>query len=752
VRNPTEKLDIAKSNPQSLDRAANKLQRGRVTVPGEKDMSDKVLEVAAKWGADAIRDSDGTRLDDAFLRSGYEIYSTICLVRADQKFAQKNPRYQAGKYLMSEPVTATSECVEIRPLSGYFNRKYRINKDEDPKRCWEVIDRTTGDVVSSDNWNFDVKKEIVIIRNASLFHVYTVNFLVYQTWDSTSMYNHLTNNWKIDPIVSIDPYSPAVREHLYSFFDDWMKDHSHTDVVRLTTLAYHFTLDSDEQGKDKYRDWLGYTDCINVQLLEDFAREKGYRLRPEDIVDKGYYNATCRVPSERYLDWMDFIQHFVVKFGKELVSRIHNAGKKAAIFWGDHWIGAEFYSPLFQEMGIDINIGACESGLALRRLSDTPGPQQKEIRLYPYMFPDVFNEKGNPIGESQTNWVKIRRALLRKQVDRIGYGGYISLAMKHAGFIDHAAGICSEFREIMEKIGNTKPHTAPITVAVLDAWGVLRSWISHTGPDDKFKCIRPDTFEVAGSNLLECLSGLPVEVRFISFDDIIKENGVPSGIDVIINDGTVGTAWSGGCHWKDARIVAALRKWVDSGGGFIGATDPSACEYQGRYFQLADILGVEKEAGSSNGFSMIPVSKVLGHFITADLDTHFDTGVDKNYVYLCSKQAQLLEAAVDGHVKLAVNNYGSGRSVYMAALPYSCQNSRLLMRAIFWAANKENFLFNWFSSNLALDCAAYPETGNIALANCSDKAQTTTVYNASKQICEVSVGPYEIKWLNMKKI
>ena len=125
---------------------------------------------------------------------------------------------------------------------------------------------------------------------------------------------------------------------------------------------------------------------------------------------QGYYNATYRVPGKAYRDWMTFIQDFTVKFGKALVDKVHAAGKQAGIFWGDHWIGAEFYHPSYQEIGIDINIGAAEDGVALRRLADTPGPQTKEIRLYPYFFPDVFHEGGDPTGESLGNWMKIRRA------------------------------------------------------------------------------------------------------------------------------------------------------------------------------------------------------------------------------------------------------------------------------------------------------------------------------------------------------
>ena len=129
------------------------------------------------------------------------------------------------------------------------------------------------------------------------------------------------------------------------------------------------------------------------------------------------------MPSNGYLDWMNFIHKFVVKFGKALIDKAHAAGKRTALFQGDHWIGVEPYQPSFLKMGNDIHVGAAEDGVALRRVSDTPGGLVKELRLYPYFFPDVFREGGDPLGESLSNWIKIRRALMRKPVDRLGYGG-----------------------------------------------------------------------------------------------------------------------------------------------------------------------------------------------------------------------------------------------------------------------------------------------------------------------------------------
>ena len=37
--------------------------KGRVTLPSESNFLDETKELLERWGADAIRDSDGTKLD-----------------------------------------------------------------------------------------------------------------------------------------------------------------------------------------------------------------------------------------------------------------------------------------------------------------------------------------------------------------------------------------------------------------------------------------------------------------------------------------------------------------------------------------------------------------------------------------------------------------------------------------------------------------------------------------------------------------
>jgi 1,3-beta-galactosyl-N-acetylhexosamine phosphorylase len=723
-------------------------KKGFVTLPVESGKEKEVLMLAEQWGADAVRDSDGTMLSEGYLDLGYDVYSTICLVRADQKWAKENPDQLVQKYLISDPVTATDGHVTIDLLKGYFRRKYAVNTKHDPHTWWQVIDRTTGQAVSAVDWHFDSQKGEVHILRAEAFHVYTVSFLAYMIWDCVSMYNHLVNGWQIDPIQSVDPYLEKTYKHLMDYFDQWLARHPHTDVVRLTTLAYNFTLDSDETGADRYRDWLGYTDCVSPEILQDFECAKGYKLCPEDLVDQGYYNSTNRVPSQRYLDWMDFVQQFVIRFGRELVEKCHKAGKKAAIFWGDHWIGVEPYSARFQEMKIDINIGACEDGVALRRLADAPGPQTKEIRLYPYFFPDVFASGGNPLRESLSNWVKIRRALLRNCVDRIGYGGYTSLALKFPEFVQHVGDICDEFRTIKANSQQTKPYTADIKVYVLNAWGKLRSWLNNSTPDEKFKSARPDVTTIVGSNLLESLCGLPVHVEFISFSDIEK-NGIPKDASVIINDGAANTSWSGGHWWTNETVVSSLRQWIHGGGGFVGVGDPTAHEYQGRFFQLADVLGVQKEIGQSMGVLSVSAHKCDRHFITEGLAGQFNAGLGKSYVYPACPDTTVLQADGDGHVWLASRSFGKGRSVYMAGLPFSLANARLLHRILFWVSGREEYILKAYCVNPNTECAIYPKTGCAVIVNNTDQAQETAFYDLQGDIHTISLSPYESRWLEL---
>ncbi|MDF2985018.1 MAG: D-galactosyl-beta-3-N-acetyl-D-hexosamine phosphorylase [Eubacterium sp.] len=714
---------------------------GRVTLPAEKGMEEEILRIAEKWGVDAVRDSDGTKLSDEILNMGFDIYSTLCLIREDNAWTKANRDCLQQTYLLSEPVIAAGNTIKVDLMKGYFSEQFQIDSVHDPKIWWEVIDRTTGDIVPAAQWAFEKDAGIVTINNALPWHKYTVSFLACQIWEPVSMYNHITNQWKEEHRLPVDPRHPKARKHLLEVLEKWLEEHPGTDIVRFTTFFYNFDLIYNENGRERQVDWFGYLSCVSPSALQNFKKEYGYRLRPEDFIDNGYYNTPFKVPSGNYLDWMDFNQKFIAGFAKECVDMVHKAGKKAIMFLGDHWAGTEPYGKYFGEIGLDAVVGAAGDGVTTRMISDIP-VKATEARFYPYFFPDIFYKGGNPVKESMEVWRKSRRALLRKPTDRMGYGGYLSLAAAFPDFVEHIGQVCDEFRRIHQMARGTKPLSAPFKVAVLNAWGHIRTWMTHQVAHSLWnqRC-----YSYLG--IMEALAGLPFDLEFISFEDI-RQNGISEDTGVIINAGDAGTSWSGAEYWKDEEIVTAIRSWVYNGGGFIGVGEPSAYEYNGSFFQLSDVLGVQKETGYSVSHNKPSISVAEKHFITADIKNPIDFGEGMNCIYKCSDSVEVL-ALNNLSCSLTVNGYGNGRSVYIAGLPFNMENTRLLSRAIYWTAHKEAEMQNWYSDNPEVECAVYPETGCFVAVNNSGQNQLSSILKPSGDRIAVQLEPMGYKWFEI---
>ncbi len=275
---------------------------GSFTLPGEAGYERLTLDLARKWGADTIRDSDGTQLSPEIVRAGYDIYSTICLVRSVQPWARENRDKLQQSFLMSFPVVAERATVAIDFLEGFFREQFAVNTIDDPKRWWQVIDRTTGIEVPRKQWNLDAKRGVVTIRAAGKGHRYTVNFLAFRIWEEISMYNHITNGWgDREHLAAVDPMHPQTRKVLLAFLAKWLDEHPETTVVRFTSMFYNFTWfwGDDPRLRYIYSDWADYAMTVSPRALRLFEKQYGYKLVSEDFVNGGLYNSTHNSPSRR---------------------------------------------------------------------------------------------------------------------------------------------------------------------------------------------------------------------------------------------------------------------------------------------------------------------------------------------------------------------------------------------------------------------------------------------------------------------
>ena len=714
---------------------------GRVTIPTDMDVVPETLEIMKRWGADAIRDCDGTDFPQELRNVGAKVYSTYYTTRKDNAWAKANPDEVQQCYIMTGFYTADEGALEIPLMKGISPELMEVNSRDDIKRWWEVMDRTEGKPLCSDKWSYDENSGCVIIPEPAKYHEYTVSFLAYLIWDPVHMYNAVTNDWKdFEHQITFDVRQPKTHDFTMKRLRKFIEDHPYVNVIRYTTFFHQFTLMFDELKREKYVDWYGYSASVSPYILEQFEKEVGYKFRPEYIIDQGYYNNQYRVPSKEFKDFQKFQQREVAKIAKEMVDITHEMGKEAMMFLGDHWIGTEPFLDEFKKIGLDAVVGSVGNGSTLRLISDIPGVKYTEGRFLPYFFPDTFHEGGNPVWEAKQNWVTARRAILRKPIDRIGYGGYLKLACQFPEFIDYVESVCNEFRELYDNIKGTTPYCVK-TVAVLNCWGRMRAWGCHMVHHALYQ---KQNYSYAG--VIEALSGAPFDVKFINFDDIRENPAILDDIDVIINVGDGDTAHTGGIEWEDPAVSAAVRGFVRRGGGFIGVGEPTGHQYQGHYLQLANVLGVEKETGFTLNYDKYNWDEKPDHFILADSGKDVDFGEGKKSIYALENAEVLVQR--DKEVQMAVNEFGKGRGVYISGLPYSFCNNRILHRAILWATHSEGELNKWFSTNYNVEVHAFVKNSKYCVVNNTYEPQSTTVYT-DKGSFELELDANEIRWYSI---
>ena len=709
---------------------------GRVTIPTDLDVVPETLEILKKWGADAIRDCDGTDFPQQLKDADAKIYSTYYTTRKDNAWAKANPDEVQQCYIMTGFYTAPGDTVTIPLMKGISPELMQVNTNDDITRWWEVMDRTTGQPVPPEQWSY---ADGSVTVQAVPFHEYTVSFLAYLIWDPVHMYNATTNGWtNFEHQITFDVRQPKTHKYSMERLRKFIAEHPYVNVIRYTTFFHQFTLIFDELKREKFVDWYGYSASVSPYILNQFEQEVGYKFRPEYIIDQGYYNNQYRVPSKEFRDFQAFQRREVAKLAKEMVDITHACGCEAMMFLGDHWIGTEPFMPEFKTIGLDAVVGSVGNGSTLRLISDIEGVKYTEGRFLPYFFPDTFHEGGDPVREAKENWVTARRAILRKPIDRIGYGGYLKLALQFPEFVDYVESVCNEFRELYENIKDTTPYCVK-RVAVLNCWGKMRAWGCHMVHHALYY---KQNYSYAG--VIEMLSGAPFDVKFISFEDIKNDPHLLDSLDVIINVGDADTAHTGGIWWEDPEISSAIRKFVWNGGGFIGVGEPSGHPYQGHILQLASVLGVEEENGFTLNYDKYNWEEHPDHFILQDADRPIDFGEGKKNIYALEGTEVLVQR--NKEVQMAAHDFGKGRAVYISGVPYSFANSRTLYRAILWSAHSEEELHTWFSSNYNVEVHAYVKNGKYCVVNNTYEPQDTTVYTTDGSSFALHLDANEIKW------
>ena len=250
----------------------------------------------------------------------------------------------------------------------------------------------------------------------------------------------------------------------------------------------------------------------------------------------------------------------------------------------------------------------------------------------------------------------------------------------------------------------------------------------------------------------EALSGLPLQVSFMNFDDV--KNGGLSDVDVVINAGRAGTAWSGADAWKDPELVSALTKWTKEGGVFIGVNEPSASDGAMSYFRMAPVLGVDEDTGARvcegrYAFAEKEVPGFLpdGAYIRARRGRFLTDGASTDVLL---SQTLDLCGYPDPEPALTMHRFGEGMGVYLSSFEFTYPNARLLLNIILQATG-HGLDRRFLPDNPWCECAYYPASKVLVVINNSDEKQKAKIRAAAdgkEEELELVLAPLETRFLD----
>jgi len=232
-------------------------------------------------------------------------------------------------------------------------------------------------------------------------------------------------------------------------------------------------------------------------------------------------------------------------------------------------------------------------------------------------------------------------------------------------------------------------------------------------------------------------------LEFLSFEDL--RDGVPEGIDILINAGEAGSAWSGGDYWKDDKLVETLSKWVHEGGVFVGVGEPSAVSGYATYFRMAHVLGVDMD---DNGERTCHNSWDWERNDVTGLFPEESVGLDK--VFLTDGKANVVEGC-EGAIGITVNDFGKGKGLYImhigiylgfdADISSFYNVPQKLCKLLLYAATGSTEA-DGLSSNEKVECAVFP--GKIVFINNTPSDETASC-SWKGQAYTAELKPYEMK-------
>ena len=184
----------------------------------------------------------------------------------------------------------SSSPLRIRLMEGFHTEQLKVNTLDDPKRWWEVIDRTTGEIVPTDKWEFDEVSGEVEIQTKP-YHEYTVSFLAFLIWDPVHMYNFIINDWQDTPHqLTYDVRQPKTQKYVKEKLKRWCEE----DLSKI------YDGDALVNGETALATEEGWADSDKTSVAYNFtgsqtnvgSSDNTFTVKWNDTVKESNYNVT----------------------------------------------------------------------------------------------------------------------------------------------------------------------------------------------------------------------------------------------------------------------------------------------------------------------------------------------------------------------------------------------------------------------------------------------------------------------------
>lgn len=691
--------------------------RTSMSWSAQKDLAQGALPWAERIGANELIGS-GSRADpEAYALWRARGYHTVMLHSVpihDHAWLHEHPGQRQTGFWRTDPAAAKGPKLAIRIVPPSWGSSTRIDEHRKPEDHWRIVDM--DDKAAKPAWTYDPKSQQVTISNAVSGHKYVVYF-------------RFTNIGVGDPLYP--PFQERGLRHLAEVVKP-LTGHLHTYWFDDLGFAYP---GPTPQGA---WDWESYTLAARPETIKLFTQETGIEFDPEWLVMPP--KTIEMAPDRRYVEWMQWVRPRVEKWMARATSVLRKHNMRSWLYWGDCHVGIEPFLGSLAAGGVQEIDKPTSDPVTARALVDFPGDQiYRRLRVV-WLF-DHSVALANCAAKTASAWNRAKRGLLMGFPSAIYWMPFPNVAAVRSPAVredvsETIAEINDEFTLLGRHLNGHRAFTHEVNLYVVNSWGKVYSW-------------RP-----WGAGRLAPLTDLPINVRFISLDEIAKR-GVPKDAHVLYNYGQPNSAWSGGHFWGSPEVKAAVEAFVRNGGGFIGMQSPSHCDEPAPRWVLADLLGVTaegtaafqpdrfdrsmladtaleapQEAKPTTRFSKTKAGEQ--HWVSRGQAAHMLNMAAATRVATTSSSATALYAASAprGQMSpgLVTHEPGRGRTVYLASWSSGYDFYRLLRRCVFWVAKAEG-QFDHLDVTGAdeLYSYAYPDLGLLALLNAGQEKAAATL-------------------------